>query len=144
MVVNFNKKSILFWLLTITIGFRSLVVPGLTPVGDDGSPLGFNITFCENLFESTVTTENNHGHDGHIHEHGNNDTSNDYPKNIPLSNHCTVSFIGGIFIEVPTFNVEQYLQLIQDQVKPDYTSPYTITPRYRYQLSRGPPESSVV
>ncbi|NNE36950.1 MAG: hypothetical protein HKN08_01495 [Gammaproteobacteria bacterium] len=143
MIIKYNNKPIFFWLLALAIGFRVLIVPGLTPVYDDDSPLGFNITFCEPLFETPAAPDDSHGHDGHSHSHGPSSTENESTDIIPLSNHCTAAFMGGIFIEIPTFDIEKFIHNTDEIFNSLYSVPYVITPRYQYQLSRAPPTSSL-
>ena len=144
MTIKSNNKPLIFWLLALAVGFRMLIVPGLTPVYDDDSPLGFNISFCEPLFESPASQDNDHGHDGHSHSHGNTDSDENSTDIIPLSSHCTVAFMGGIFIEAPTFDIEKYVHNSDEIFTASYTLPYVITPRYQYQPSRAPPTSSLI
>lgn len=144
MAIKINNKSLCFWLLALAIGFRTLIVPGLTPVYDDDSPLGFNITFCENLFENQPTPDNSHGHDGHTHGHGNTDSDGETTEIIPLSNHCSVAFMGGIFIETPTFDIDKYVDRTNNILTSHYSIPYVVTPRYQHQLSRAPPTSNQI
>lgn len=144
MAIKTNNKSLCFWLLALAIGFRTLIVPGLTPIYDEDSPLGFNITFCEDLFENQPTSDSSHGHDGHTHSHGNTDNDDDNSDIIPLSNHCSVAFMGGIFIEAPTFDIAKYVDRTNDILTADYFVPYIVTPRYQHQLSRAPPTSSSI
>ena len=140
---KYNNKPLFFWLLALAIGFRTLIVPGLTPVYDEENPLGFNITFCEPLFEAPLTSDDSHGHDGHSHSHGPASTDDDSTDIIPLSNHCTVAFMGGIFIETATFDIEKYVHNADELFNTLYNVPYVITSRYQYQPSRAPPASSL-
>ena len=144
MALNTNNKALLFWLLVLAVGFRTLIVPGLTPVHDDDSPLGFNISFCADLFETPVSSDDSHGHDGHSHSHGNSDNNDESSDIIPLSNHCTVAFMGGIFIDVPSFDIDRYIDATNELIITSYTYPYVLTPRYQHQLSRAPPTSSLI
>jgi hypothetical protein len=139
-----NKNRLLYLLLALMVGFRTLVVPGLTPVSDADSPLGFNIAFCVNLFDVSSAGVDQPHHDGHGHSHDNDNTPAEESGVIPLSNHCSVGFIGGIFIETYSFNVQQYLDQIKDQFKSGYTAPFVEPSHYRIQASRAPPISFII
>ena len=139
-----TKTRALYSLLVLTVAFRTLVVPGLTPVVDADSPLGFNIAFCENIFEiSPGDTDESH-HDGHSHSHSHDNTGENDTGIIPLSNHCSVGFIGGIFIETYGFNIHHYLEKIKDQYTADYTAPFIAPSHYRIQASRAPPVFHII
>ncbi len=139
-----NKTRAIYLLLALAVGFRTLVVPGLTPVVDEDSPLGFNIAFCENLFESSPSNGDHVHHDGHSHSHGNDDAPADGSGIVPLSNHCSVAFMGGIFIEHLSFNVNQYLEQLDDRYDSIYLSPSIVITYYRNPQSRAPPVVSLV
>ena len=139
-----HRNSMIFWALAMLIVLRSLVVPGLTPVSDEDSPLGFNITFCENLFELPGAGDHPRSDDGHDHSHGHQGTPAEGSGSLPASNHCSVAFMGGIFIELPSFDIERHLVRTHEQLIPDYSSPYSITHHYRLQQSRAPPISRLI
>ena len=139
-----HRNSSLFWALAMLIVLRSLVVPGLTPVSDEDSPLGFNITFCENLFELPAATDHPQSDDGHNHSHGNQSTPTEDSGSFPISNHCSVAFMGGIFIELSSFDIERHLVRTHEELKPDYSNPELITHHYQIQQSRAPPVSRLI
>ena len=142
-VLGKNVERVKFRLV-LAIGFRTLIVPGLTPLHDDDSLLGFNIAFCEDLFESSSTnTEIDHSHDGHTHSHGILDSDDGETATVSLSNHCTVAFMGGIFIGVPSFDINKYIVKSNNIVIASYIFPTLLTPRYQFQPSRAPPNSQL-
>lgn len=134
---RYDRRRI-FWLLALTVAFRSLVVPGLTPVADADSPLRFSIAFCDELYQPAIIFSE--GPAGAVHppdhEHG---ISDDHDHSLPIPGQCDISILGGIFIETPSFSLTRYLQPPDRSLAVEYANAYATTTPYPKQLSRAPP-----
>jgi|GEM_PF-4418567 len=125
------------WLLALAFVFRSLILPGLTPVIDHDAPFGLSIAFCHSL-----TGLHEDGADFHApHSHPGADPSGHDHGKKTFSDHCSVSFVGGLFLHHVPAHPDRLLQPPEIRYQTDYHSPTHPASFYPPRQSRAPPLS---
>ena len=145
-----HSNRMIFWLLALSIGLRSLIAPGFMLDFNDDSPLGISITLCSTLDELKELGILNGPHILHdTHEDTQHDhhgvTHYEHEEETGLSGHsCGVWSPNTIFVQDIEVNSNHLYQFESDQFSIDYLSPGTKDSyQFRHQ-ARAPPVSRLI
>lgn len=137
-----HHKPILFWLLILSLGLRSLIAPGFMLDTRGDGPLGLGIVFCGGLngINSIAGIDDPHS----MHQDSDGDTDNHAMHDGLYGPGCGLWSASGTYVEPIVLNSDGLLQAGPDQFQLDYISPDTRVSFQFHRPARAPPVTRII
>lgn len=138
-----HRNSLLFWLLALTVGLRTLIAPGYMLETNGDGPLGLGIVLCEGLNGTlplkSVTDDPHaahHGHDTGVPE--------DQAANGMTGTTCALWSTSSTFIETLVFTGDHLLPVGPERFVAVVPVLHNTLYRQQPQQPRAPPVFSLI